>query len=170
MPYLKGIRIMEYVFTKAEEKDTEELLALYRSQIGREGCPWTDDYPSLETISFDLSREALYILKSDDRIVGAVSAEEDETVNRLPFWNKELEPEAEFARIAIRTDMQGQGIGKILLLSLLEEFRIQGFRGIHIIVNRHNPKALRLYDSFSFRNVGECHMYDQDFFCYELEL
>ena len=154
----------------AADRDREELLSLYRSQIGREGCPWTLEYPSEETIDFDLSRDALYVLKAEGKIVGAVSIEEDEEVNRLPFWNKKLEPEAEFARIAVRPDMQGKGIGKIMLRFLFDEFKKRNFHGVHIIVNRYNSRALRLYDSFNFKNVGECHMYNQDFYCYEMEL
>ncbi len=161
---------MEYTIASACEDDREELLALYKSQVGREGCPWTDEYPSNETIDFDLSRDALYVLKTDGKIVGAISIEEDEEVNKIPYWNRELEPEAEFARIAVSPDMQGQGIGKILVKFLLDELKKKGFKGIHIIVNRYNPKALRLYDSFEFKNVGECSMYNQDFFCYELDI
>ena len=161
---------MEYTIASACEDDREELLALYKSQVGREGCPWTDEYPSNETIDFDLSRDALYVLKTDGKIVGAISIEEDEEVNKIPYWNNELEPEAEFARIAVSPDMQGQGIGKILVKFLIDELKKKGFKGIHIIVNRYNPKALRLYDSFEFKNVGECSMYNQDFFCYELDI
>lgn len=161
---------MEYTIASACEDDREELLALYKSQVGREGCPWTDEYPSNETIDFDLSRDALYVLKTDGKIVGAISIEEDEEVNKIPYWNRELEPEAEFARIAVSPDMQGQGIGKILVKFLIGELKKKGFKGIHIIVNRYNPKALRLYDSFEFKNVGECSMYNQDFFCYELDI
>ena len=161
---------MNYEIVLAKEEDRAGLLALYKSQVGREGCPWTDEYPSNETIDFDLSRDALYVLKTDGKIVGAISIEEDEEVNKIPYWNSELEPEAEFARIAVSPDMQGQGIGKILVKFLIDELKKKGFKGIHIIVNRYNPKALRLYDSFEFKNVGECSMYNQDFFCYELDI
>lgn len=157
-------------FEEAKEGDRKELLALYKAQIGREGCPWTDEYPSTETIEIDLSRHALFVLRSDGKIVGAVSIEEDEDVEALTVWNKKLEPEAEFARIAVRPEMQGRGIAKVMLRSLFAEFKKRGFRGVHIIVNRYNPKALHLYDFFGFKNVGECHMYEQDFFCYELDL
>ena len=112
---------MEYTIAPACEDDREELLALYKSQVGREGCPWTDEYPSNETIDFDLSRDALFVMKSEGKTVGAISIDEDEEVNKLPCWNRELEPEAEFSRIAVSPEMQGQGIGKILVRFLLDE-------------------------------------------------
>ena len=158
----------EIVLAKAE--DREELLSLYHAQIGREGCPWTEEYPSNETIDYDLSRDALYVVKSDGIICGAISIEVDEDVNALTCWNKALEPEAEFARIAVLPNSQKKGIGRIMLEFLAKELKRQGFNGIHIVVNKHNFKALKLYDSFGFKNVGECFMYDQDFYCYEKEL
>ncbi|MBP5494132.1 MAG: GNAT family N-acetyltransferase, partial [Lachnospiraceae bacterium] len=81
---------MNYEIVLAKEEDREGLLSLYKSQVGREGCPWTDEYPSNETIDFDLSRDALYVLKIDGKIVGAISIEEDEEVNKIPYWNSEL--------------------------------------------------------------------------------
>ena len=161
---------MDYVIELAKEEDREELLSLYRAQIGREGCPWNEHYPSNETIDFDLSRDALFVLKINDKIHGCFSIEEDEEVNNLNCWNSELEPEEEFARIAVLPDSQNRGIGRIMLEFLTEELKKRGYKGIHILVNKHNKKALRLYDSFEYKNVGECFMYDQDFFCYEKEI
>lgn len=161
---------MEYVIQLGTESDRQELLALYRSQIGREGCPWTDEYPSNETIDYDLEREALYVVKAEGRIIGSVSIEEDEDVDALPFWDPDLKPVAEFARISVSPDMQGKGIAKAMLRFLFEELKDRGFRGVHIIVNKYNPKALKLYDSFGFQNKGECRMYDQDLYGYELVL
>lgn len=161
---------ISFVMELATEGDREELMSLYRAQIGREGCPWTEEYPSDETIDYDLSRDALYVMRSRGKIVGAISIEVDEAVNELPCWNKSLEPEVEFARIAVRPEMQGRGLGRKLVEFLLDELKKQGFNGVHIVVNKQNIKALRLYDTFGFRNVGECHLYDQDFYCYELNL
>ena len=62
---------------------------MYKIQLGREYCPWNDEYPNEETIDFDLSRDALYVLKTDGKIVGAISIDEDEEVNKLPCWNRD---------------------------------------------------------------------------------
>lgn len=66
----------------ATEKDRDDVLALYRAQIGREFCPW----------DYDLSRNAL------------------------------------------------------------------------------NVKAIKCYEKLGFDVVGECHMFEQDFLCYEKAL
>ena len=46
----------------ASEK--EEILALYKSQLGREFCPWTEFYPTEKEIGFDLSRDSLFVMKN----------------------------------------------------------------------------------------------------------
>lgn len=154
----------------ATEEDREEILALYQAQKGREYCAWSEDYPSNETIDFDLSRDALFVLKRDGRIRAAVSLEEDEDVARLPYWNKELAPEGELARVAVLPEEQNKGLGRIMMQFGMDELKRRGYRGIHMLVNKHNDKAIRCYAVFGFGVVGECHMFDQDFLCYEKEL
>ncbi len=159
-----------YEIVMASEEDRSEILALYKKQVGREFCAWDEDYPSNETIDFDLSRNALFVLKEDGKIKGAVSLDEDEDVECLPYWDPNLAPEGELARLAVLPEEQGKGIGRILLRFGMEELKRRGRRGIHILVNRHNEKAIRCYAVFGFRTVGECHMFEQDFWCYEKEL
>ena len=48
----------------AKAQDKEEILRLYKAQIGREFCPWTEEYPDGETIDFDLGRDSLFVLKA----------------------------------------------------------------------------------------------------------
>ena len=154
----------------ATEENRDEILALYQAQKGREYCAWSDDYPSNETIDFDFSRDALFILKRDGSIRAAISIEEDEDVARLPFWNKELAPEGELARVAVLPEEQNKGLGRIMMQFGMDELKRRGYRGIHMLVNRHNVKAIRSYAVFGFKVVGECHMFGQDFLCYEREL
>ena len=91
----------EYNIVTATEQDREEILALYKAQIGREFCPWDEHYPSNETIDADFARDGLLVLKEDGIIKAAISVEEDDEVDRLPCWNKNLEPEGELARLAV---------------------------------------------------------------------
>ena len=53
----------QYDIVMAIEEDREEILSLYKAQIGRAFCPWDEEYPSNETIDGDFSREALYLRK-----------------------------------------------------------------------------------------------------------
>lgn len=161
---------MDYEIVLAKEENRAEILALYKAQIGREFCPWTDEYPSDVTIDFDLSRDALFVLKMDGRIKAAVSLEEDEDVDNLSCWDATKAPEGELARIAVDPEEQSKGLGRIMLQFGMDELKRRGFKGIHMLVNKHNKKAIRCYSVFGFDVVGECSMYDQDFLCYEKEL
>lgn len=154
----------------ATANDKEEILKLYKAQIGREYCPWTEDYPDGETIEFDLGRDSLFVLKDGTRIVGAVSIDDDEEVAQLACWDKNLAPGGEFARIAVLPEYQNRGLARQMVRFVMEVLKKRGYKSIHFLVNRHNLKAIRSYAAFGFDVVGECHMFEQDFLCYEKEL
>ena len=109
-------------------------------------------------------------MKTDGIIQAAISLEEDEDVNNLTCWDHDLAPQGELARLAVLPEKQGKGIGRIMLQFGMDELKRRGYNGIHFLVNKYNVKAIRSYAVFGFRTAGECHMYDQDFFCYEKKL
>ena len=159
-----------YRIIPASEADREEILALYKAQLGREQCPWDEGYPSDETIDWDLARDALFLLREGGRITAAISIESDEEADNLSCWDESLAPAGELARLAVLPEEQNRGLGKVMLQFGLEELKRRGSRGIRILVNRNNQKAIRCYAGFGFRTVGECRLYGQDFLCYEREL
>lgn len=161
---------MKYEIVMATEEDRDEILSLYRAQIGREYCPWNEEYPSNEAIDWDLSRDALFVMKVNGKIKATVSIEEDEEADGLSCWDKNLEPAGELARVAVLPEEQSKGLGRIMLQFGMDELKRRGFKGIHILVNKNNTKAIRCYAVFGFCMVGECYMYEQDFLCYEREL
>ncbi|MCR5281912.1 MAG: GNAT family N-acetyltransferase, partial [Lachnospiraceae bacterium] len=143
------------IITLAVEKDREELLALYRAQLGREFCPWDEDYPGNETIDFDLSRDALFVMKRAGRIIGAISLEEDADVDALSCWNPALAPGGEMARLCVLPKLQNEGLARKLMQHGIEELKKRGYRSIHFLVNKHNVKAIRSYAVFGYEVVGE---------------
>ena len=158
---------MEHEIFKATESDRSSILALYRAQIGREFCAWDEGYPSDEEISFDLARDALIVLKEDGQIKAAISLEEDKDVDALSCWSAELEPSGSIARVAVLPDEQNKGYGRIMLQYAMDELKRRGYRCIHFLVNKYNEKAIRSYAVFGFEVVGECHLFGQDFLCYQ---
>ena len=158
------------MIVSATENDREEILELYRMQKGREFCPWSDDYPSDETISFDLSRDSLFVMKENEKIIAAISIEKDDDVDALDCWDKDLLPGGELARVAVDPSSQSRGIGRQLMEYGMRVLKERGFKSVHFLVNKKNIKAIKCYAPFGFNVVGECFMYDQDFFCYEKAL
>ena len=71
----------------ASEK--EEILALYKSQLGREVLvPGQNSHPAEKEIDFDLSRDSLFVMKNKaGRIIAAISIDLDANVEALPCWS-----------------------------------------------------------------------------------
>ncbi len=155
---------------KAKVEDKNEILKLYKAQLGREYCPWNEYYPSEEEIDFDLSRDALLIMRSEGKIIAAISIDDDDAVNNLEYWTPELQPGGELSRLAVSPECQGKGIAKEMINAGLEELRKRGFKSLHFLVNRNNLKACKCYAAYPFNKVGECELYDQPMLCYEMEL
>ena len=155
-------------FTQASEKDKSEILALYRSLAGTEFCAWTEEYPGEIDIEGDLSRDGLFCLKDEKgEIAGVISIDQDENVERLTCWSKELQPSAELSRIGVRVENQNQGIARKLLQHAMEELRRRGKRSVLLLVCKTNKKAIRSYEKLNFEVVGECQMFGEDWWCYE---
>jgi len=160
------------VAAKAEDK--EEILKLYKMQLGREFCPWDEHYPEAKEIDFDLPRDALFVMKEDteagEKIIAAISIDDDPNVESMECWSKDRKPGAELARLAVHPDWQNQGLARQMLAFGMEKIKERGYKSVHFLVNRLNTKALRSYAVFGFETVGECSLYDQPFFCYEKAL
>ncbi|MDD6039061.1 MAG: N-acetyltransferase [bacterium] len=158
-------------FFHATEADKDEILALYRSVLGTEGCVWTEQYPTMKEILFDLSRDALLGLRNDKgEIIGVISLDDDEAVKALPCWSGELEPAVEFSRLGVRGDYQNRGIAKKLFAYAMQEAKKKGFQGAHYLVCPTNERAVRAYRKLGFEKVGECEMLGHAYDCYEREL
>ena len=156
---------------QAEEKDKEEILRLYKTQLGREFCPWDETYPGEKEIEFDLSRDALFVMKDEKgKIIASISIDEDEAVEKLGCWTPELQPGKELSRLAVDPDYQNHGLAREMLQYGMQVLYSQGYKSVHFLVNRLNKKALRSYAALNFQTVGECELYDQPFLCYEKAL
>ncbi len=63
--------------TLAAREDKEEILALYKTMLYGP-ADWNEYYPNEDTIDFDMSRNALYVMKNElDEIIAAISIDED---------------------------------------------------------------------------------------------
>lgn len=58
--------------------------------------------------------------------------------------------------IYIRSDKQGQGVGKALMDSALAHDRLKKASNIYIDVWEENTRALRFYEGCGFRKIGMC--------------
>lgn len=155
----------------ATDADADEILRLYKAQIGQEFCAWDKHYPERKDIDFDLERDALFVMKSEkNEIIAAISLDEDENVEKLSCWSKELQPAGEVARLVVRRDYQNQGLACEMIRYAMNVLRKRGRKSIHYLVNRNNTKAVRSYAHLHFSQVGTCELYEQPFLCFEQKL
>ncbi len=160
-----------FTFERATHADQEEILTLYRSLAGTEYCAWTQDYPGEPDIREDLSRNDLFCLRdTNKRIAGVISIDDDDEVEALPCWTKELQPSKELSRLGVHPEYQNQGIAGMLLQHAMDELRSRGIKSVHFLVCKTNQKAIRAYDKIGFDVVGECRMHDLPWWCYERQL
>lgn len=154
----------------ARQEDMQEILQLYRTMLYGP-ADWNEYYPNEETIQFDLSRDALFVMKNHEgEIIAAISIDEDEDVDKLDCWNKKLMPGAEFSRLCVRKDMQHKGIAKEMIRFIFDVMKKEGKKSVHILVKSGHEAALALYGSIGFKIVGECRFFDKDFICMEVQL
>jgi ribosomal protein S18 acetylase RimI-like enzyme len=59
------------------------------------------------------------------------------------------------ARLAVKTGMQGRGIGYLLVFQLLNQFREQGVRHVTVNTQQNNVASLALYSKAGFIHTGE---------------
>ena len=154
----------------ASPADRDKILALYKTMLYGP-AEWDDDYPNEETIVFDMSRDALFVMKNDnDEVIAAISIDKDDEVDSLSCWDKSLAPSGEFSRICVREDMQNKGIAQQMILHVFDVMRKDGKKGVHILVKTGHEAALALYGKLGLKRVGECYLYGKDFICMEVKL
>lgn len=69
--------------------------------------------------------------------------------------------EAHLLNICINPDFRCRGLGRMLLLHLLEQARRAGARAMFLEVRPSNPGAIRLYQSLGFEQIGMRRAYYQ---------
>lgn len=161
---------MKLEFRKATEADLDEIWELYRSLVDLPGCTWNEEYPSREIISGDIGRGDQFCLVAEDgRIAASAAVHPADELEKLFQWNGKLKAPCELSRLGVGLEVQNQGVGKRLLMLLLEEARRRGYDGMQMLVGQENHAALSLYRSLGFAICGETHCYETDWFCLEKE-
>ena len=158
---------MDYSFAFAKRSDTPEILRLYRSLIGTQGCTWHTDYPNREITEADIDAEALYVvLDKKYKIIAVATACKDIELDGLACW--QTKNPCDLARFGVLTEKQNQGIGSFLLRKVISTVRRTGFDGMRMLVSKDNQIARRLYQQQGFERIGEVFVYGSDYDCLEL--
>lgn len=159
----------DFIFVNAKESEKNDVLCFYHSLLGIEGCAWSEDYPAMEEIEGDISRNSLFLLKDKDgEIAATISIDNDPVVKALDFWK---DPNGvEISRLGVSIKYQNRGIARFMIESVSKEIKKRGYSSVRYLVCRHNQPALNSYKKLNFEEVGECRLFEEDFLCFEKSL
>jgi ribosomal-protein-alanine N-acetyltransferase len=121
--------------------DLDQVLAIEESSFPR---PWTREHFRHE---LDAPHAIPLVTIADD---GTVAGYLCATL---------LLDEAEILDVAVRSDLRGRGVGRLLLDHAVELCRINRVNYIHLEVRRSNQAAIVLYERFGFLRTGERRRY-----------
>lgn len=162
---------MEYIIEFATEKNIEEVLNIYHSLLGKDGCNWDFDYPAIDDIKNDINKKSLYIVLDNKEIIAAAAAGKDDELIELDCFSKEIKEPCYLARIGVKTEYQNKGVAKYLISYIQKQVVKRGFDGMHFLVSKTNPHAIAVYKKLGYVCCGECIMYDdKEWYCYEKKL
>ena len=155
---------------KAKIEEAEEILKIYKSLIGYEGCLWDEYYPNIEIVNNDIKNETLYVALIDDEIVGAAQSGIDEELFNMEFFTKEKKNPRDLSRVAVKKEYQKQGIARKIIAYIEDELRKDGVDYMYLTVGKTNIKAYNLYKTIGYETKGEMVKFDSDWYCQEKKI
>ncbi len=157
------------MFRLATPSDAETILALYRLQLGRPGCPWTMEYPNAETIADDTAQNALHLLCDDatDAILAVATLRPWPEPDDVAPWRHTSA--SDLMRICVTPTHQRRGLARAMLAYLRQCLRDAGLEAMRILVADTNTPARALYDSLGAQYRGDHHSYGIHWLCLEWE-
>jgi ribosomal protein S18 acetylase RimI-like enzyme len=129
---------------------------------------WDQVYPTLDIIKSDILSENAYGYFRDGHLSGFVVLNNEFPVeyNSLA-WLETPDNSLGVHRLSIAPDLQGIGIGKMLMIYAQKFARENGYKSIRLDAFTENPAALRLYESLGYTKVGTVALRKGEFNCYE---
>lgn len=152
---------------KATENELESVVSLYQSAAKREGCSWNEFYPTIQDAKDDFINEGLYVALIGEEIIGAVSVGIDLEIDNIKLWR--IQPGVKvISRLVVSEKYEGLGYGRLIMKFIIDELIARGERAIHLLVARYNNAAIAIYKKLGFKFLGECNVYDDDYYACEL--
>ena len=154
----------------ALKEDLSNVLSLYETVKKQKFCVWDDEYPTIEKIEYDFNHESLYVLKEENKVIGAISVNyENELDELIDVWlyTKDV---CEIARVVIDPNYQNKGLGEFMINEMCKLLREKGKQCIHLAVAVNNLPAVRIYEKCGFLQDCTIYMYENHYYLYEKKL
>lgn len=161
---------MSDLFRQATASDMDAVEALYLccARTGRKNgtSDWDDDYPNRAIAEEDLREGGLFVLERDGKVIAVVTLLDHDDLDDLPLPWTDVSSCA-LMRLGVNPNLQGQGIGAQMTTLITEEAKKRGYRATRHMSAKTNQVSTNLYRRLGYREVGEAHLYDTDFVCFE---
>lgn len=141
--------------------------------LQKEIYQWDDNYPNKDFFAANIEEQELYILKTEEKIIGAVVLNDYQVPEWENIkWHKEDGTYYVIHSLAIHPNYQSGGYGS-KLLGFCEEYAIEKkCDGIRLDAFSENDAALKFYENHDYIRMGELLFSfkpegHQRYFCYE---
>ncbi|OAB80305.1 GNAT family N-acetyltransferase [Cochleicola gelatinilyticus] len=163
---------------KAKLSEIEEIINLTKAcaahMISQNIFQWNEHYPNKEAFLKDLDRQELYVLFSENSIVGCVviSSEKDAEYNDIS-WRTDDSIQYYIHRLAVHPKHQGFGNARKLMDFAEAYGKTNNAISIRLDTFSKNVRNQRFYERRGYLKLGTIYFPKQSkhpFFCYELIL
>jgi ribosomal protein S18 acetylase RimI-like enzyme len=159
---------------KGEKQDLSSILDIISNCIKymkSQGIyQWDKFYPNSDIIENDIKCEDCYVLKNNGKCVAYVAINEEQSPEYSQInWFTDGRKVLVIHRLSVHPEFQGKGIAK-KILKFIEEFATKNnYSSIRLDAYSGNEKALKLYENFDYKKVGQFYYPRRDlpFYCYE---
>ena len=146
------------------------LLELAHQASNAPGSRWSEDYPNLQILSWDLAQSGLYRAElPDGTTAGMIAIDRDSELDDMG-WQDGLTAAWELSRLAVLPEFQGTGLGQAIFGAAVALCREQGCPGLRLLVSLGFEQGIHIYEKYGFRRVGQTHQWGEDFWMYSLRL
>ena len=158
---------MDLLLRLAKENELDALMQMYNDARSYEGCVWDEYYPNREILISDFRNGGLYVYVLKNTIIGAISVEIDEELQKFDCWKIQGEGSISFARVVISKELLGNGYGKKMVKELLKILRSKGYTSAQILVSPKNKAAMGIYRRLGFEFYDIVEAYGEEFYLCE---
>jgi len=159
----------------AKKEEIPELLAITRAcaknMISQNIFQWNEQYPSKTAFENDVLRKELYVLTSEEKIIGCIVLTPKMDEEYLPIkWLTSNQNNLYIHRLAIHPTFQGKGFAQ-KLMNFAEEFAIKNnYNSIRLDTFSKNDRNQKFYELRAYKKLGNIYFPKQSefpFYCYE---
>lgn len=162
---------------KGTLSDLNELFQIYlngKNELEKNGIyQWTDNYPTRSIIENDLKKSVLFVLRNNEKIIGAINiSEEQETEYQTINWEFNNSKVLVIHRLVIDPKYQGKGYAK-KMMDFAEKFANENnYSSIRLDAYSQNKRVVDFYEKLKYFTRGNVNFPEREypFQCMEKEI